>query len=134
MFYEGTIKVTKVDEKGNDKEVKESFIVENAELFGEVEQKLLELYNGECEVIAIKRANIMEIVNQPSEDSKIFKAKLISIFVDDKGKEKETSYYVLLFAKDTEQAIAIMKMYVESGLQDLRIKAIVETKFLEVLK
>ena len=134
MFYEGTIKVTKMDEKGNDKEVKESFIVENAELFGEVEQKLLKLYNGECEVIAIKRANIMEIVNQPSEDSKIFKAKLISIFVDDKGKEKETSYYVLLFAKDTEQAIAIMKMYVESGLQDLGIKAIVETKFLEVLK
>lgn len=134
MFYEGTIKVTKMDEKGNDKEVKESFILENVELFGEVEQKLLELYNGECEVIAIKRANIMEIVNQPSEDSKIFKAKLISIFVDDKGKEKETSYYVLLFAKDTEQAIAIMKMYVESGLQDLGIKAIVETKFLEVLK
>lgn len=134
MFYEGTIKVTKMDEKGNDKEVKESFIVENAELFGEVEQKLLELYNGECEVIAIKRANIMEIVNQPSEDSKIFKAKLISIFVDDKGKEKETSYYVLLFAKDTEQAIAIMKNYVEAGLKDLGIKAIVETKFLEVLK
>lgn len=133
MFYEGTIKVTKVDEKGNDKEAKESFIVENVELFGEVEQKLLELYNGECEVIAIKRANIMEIVNQPSEGSKIFKAKLISIFVDDKGKEKETSYYVLLFAKDTEQAIAIMKMYVESGLQDLGIKAIVETKFLEVI-
>lgn len=134
MFYEGTIKVTKMDEKGNDKEVKESFIVENAELFGEVEQKLLELYNCECEVIAIKRANIMEIVNQPSEDRKIFKAKLISIFVDDKGKEKETSYYVLLFAKDTEQAIAIMKNYVEAGLQDLGIKAIVETKFLEVLK
>lgn len=133
MFYEGTIKVTKMDDKGIDKEVKESFIVENVELFGEVEQKLLELYNGECEVIAIKRANIMEIVNQPSEDSKIFKAKLISIFVDDKGKEKETSYYVLLFAKDTEQAIAIMKNYVEAGLQDLGIKAIVETKFLEVI-
>lgn len=133
MFYEGTIKVTKMDEKGNDKEVKESFIVENVELFGEVEQKLLELYNGECEVIAIKRANIMEIVNQTSEDSKIFKAKLISIFVDDKGKEKENSYYVLLFAKDTEQAIAIMKNYVEAGLQDLGIKAIVETKFLEVI-
>lgn len=134
MFYEGTIKVTKMDEKGNDKEVKESFIVENAELFGEVEQKLLELYNGECEVIAIKHANIMEIVNQPFEDSKIFKAKLISIFVDDKGKEKETSYYVLLFAKDTEQAISIMKEYVKQGLNDLEIKAIIETKFLEVLK
>lgn len=133
MFYEGTIKVTKMDEKGIDKEVKESFVIENAELFGEVEQKLLELYNGECEVIAIKRANIMEIVNQPSEGSKIFKAKLISIFVDDKGKETETSYYVLLFAKDTEHAIAIMKMYVESGLQDILIKAIVETKFLEVI-
>lgn len=134
MFYEGTIKVTKMDDKGIDKEVKESFIVENVELFGEVEQKLLELYNGECEVIAIKRANIMEIVNQPSEDSKIFKAKLITTFVDEKGKEKEKPYYVLLFAKNIENANSIMKEYVKSGLQDLEIKSISETKYLEVLK
>lgn len=133
MYFEGTIKATKMDEKGIDKEVKESFIIENAELFGEAEQKLLELYNGECEVVAIKRANILEIVNQPSEDSKIFKAKLITTFVDDKGKEKEKAYYVLLFAKNIENANSIMREYVKSGLQDLEIKSISETKYLEVL-
>lgn len=133
MFYYGSIKVNKLTEKGEEKEVRESYVIENIDLFAEAEAKLLELYNGECDVFDIKRANIMEIVNQPFEDSKIFKAKLISIFVDDKGKEKETSYYVLLFAKDTEQAIAIMKMYVESGLQDLGIKSISETKYLEVI-
>lgn len=133
MFYYGSIKVNKLTEKGKEKEVREYYVIENIDLFAEAEQRLLSIYNGECDVFDIKRANIMEIVNQPFENSKIFKAKLISIFVDDKGKEKETSYYVLLFAKDTEQAIAIMKMYVESGMQDLGIKAIVETKFLEVI-
>ena len=134
MFYYGSIKVNKPTEKGEEKEVRESYVIENIDLFAEAEQRLLSIYNGECDVFDIKRANIMEIVNQPFEDSKIFKAKLISTFIDDKGKEKETSYYVLLFAKCTEQAISIMKEYVKSGLQDLEIKSISETKYLEVLK
>lgn len=134
MFYYGSIKVNKLTEKGEEKEVRESYVIENIDLFAEAEQRLLSIYNGECDPFDIKRANIMEIVNQPFEDSKIFKAKLISTFVDDKGKEKETSYYVLLFAKDTEQSISIMKEYVKSGLQDLEIKSISETKYLEVLE
>ena len=134
MFYYGSIKVNKLTEKGEEKEVRESYVIENIDLFAEAEQRLLSIYNGECDPFDIKRANIMEIVNQPFEDSKIFKAKLISTFVDDNGKEKEKSYYVLLFAKCTEQAISIMKEYVKSGLQDLEIKSISETKYLEVLK
>lgn len=133
MFYHGSIKVNKLNEKGEEKEVKESYIIENIDLFAEAEQKLLELYDGQCNPFDIRRLNIMEIVNQPFEDSKIFKSKLISTFVDDKGKEKETSYNVILFAKDTENAISIMKEYVKSGLQDLVIKSISETKYLEVL-
>lgn len=134
MFYEATVKITKIDEKGNDKEVKESFILQDIEFFAEAEAKLIDMYNNECDVVSIKRSNIMEIVNNPFEESKIFKSKLISTFVDDKGKEKETSYYVLLFAKSAEQAISIMKDYVRQGLNDLEIKAIIETKFLEILK
>lgn len=134
MFYYGSIKVNKLTEKGEEKEVRESYVIENIDLFAEAEQRLLSIYNGECDPFDIKRANIMEIVNQPFEDSRIFKAKLISTFVDDNGKEKEKSYYVLLFAKCTEQAISIMKEYVKSGLQDLEIKSISETKYLEVLK
>lgn len=134
MFYYGSIKVNKLTEKGEEKEVRESYVIENIDLFAEAEAKLLELYNGECDAFDIKRANIMEIVNKPFEESKIFKAKLISTFVDDKGKEKETSYYVLLFARNIEEANNIMKDYVKSGMQDLEIKSISETKYLEVLK
>lgn len=134
MFYYGSIKVNKLTEKGEEKEVRESYVIENIDLFAEAEQRLLSIYNGECDPFDIKRANIMEIVNQPFEDSKIFKAKLITTFVDDKGKEKEKSYYVLLFAKNIENANSIMKEYVKSGLQDLEIKSISETKYLEVLK
>lgn len=134
MFYHGSIKVNKLNEKGEEKEVKESYIIENIDLFAEAEQKLLELYDGQCDPFDIRRLNIMEIVNQPFEDSKIFKSKLISTFVDDKGKEKETSYHVILFAKNIENANSIIREYVKSGLQDFEIKSISETKYLEVLK
>lgn len=134
MFYYGSIKVSKLTEKGEEKEVRESYVIENIDLFAEAEQRLLSIYNGECDPFDIKRANIMEIVNQPFEDSKIFKAKLITTFVDDKGKEKEKAYYVLLFAKNIENANSIIREYIKSGLQDLEIKSISETKYLEVLK
>jgi hypothetical protein len=40
MIFETAIKITIVDKKGNDKVVTNKYIVENAELFGEVEGKL----------------------------------------------------------------------------------------------
>lgn len=58
MFYEFVSKVTTIDRKGNDKEISERYIIQNKELFGEVELAAFELYNGENDVIAIKRSNV----------------------------------------------------------------------------
>lgn len=104
MYYEVTLKVTKQDNKGKDKEVKESFLVENAELWSEVEQRGLELYNSEADIVAMKRSSVIEVVNEKKEDTPIFKAKLISTYVDEKGKEKEKSWVVALFAADMNEA------------------------------
>ena len=133
MYYEVTLKVTKQDNKGNDKEVKENFLVENTELWQEVENRALELYNGECDIVAMKRSSVIEVVNEKKEDTPIFKAKLISTYVDEKGKEKEKSWIVALFAADMNEANKKMQEYIKQGMEDLTLREIKQTNLLEII-
>lgn len=133
MYYEVTLKVTKQDNKGNDKEVKENFLVENAELWQEVENRALELYNGECDIVAMKRSSVIEVVNEKKEDTPIFKAKLISTYVDEKGKEKEKSWVVALFAADMNEANKKMQEYIKQGMEDLTLREIKQANLLEII-
>lgn len=133
MYYEVTLKVTKQVNKGNDKEVKENFLVENAELWSEVENRGLELYNGECDIVAMKRSSVIEVVNEKKEDTPIFKAKLISTYVDEKGKEKEKSWVVALFAADMNEANKKMQEYIKQGMEYLTLREIKQTNLLEII-
>lgn len=133
MYYEVTLKVTKQDNKGNDKEVKENFLVENAELWQEVENRALALYNGEADIVAMKRSSVIEVVNEKKEDTPIFKAKLISTYVDEKGKEKEKSWVVALFATDMNEANKKMQEYIKQGMEDLTLREIKQTNLLEII-
>lgn len=93
MLYEFKLKVNKVNEKGDEKEVTEQFIAD-VDLFCQAEQKGLEMYasnNMECDVFAISRSKIREIVNEKQDDEFFYKVTLIDVFVDDKGNEKATS-------------------------------------------
>lgn len=92
-------------------------------------------YSLKGDVVGIKRSNVYEIVNEPSINmEKLFKAKIVSIFVDDSGKEKEQPYYVLLWATDMNDANKKIQEYMRQGMQDLLFKEIKETKILDVLK
>lgn len=133
MYYEVTLKVTKQDNKGNDKEVKENFLIENAELWQEVENRALELYNGEADIVAMERSSVIEVVNEKKEDTPIFKAKLISTYVDEKGKEKEKSWTVALFAADMNEANKKMQEYIKQGMEDLTLREIKQTNLLEII-
>lgn len=133
MYYEVTLKVTKQDNKGNDKEVKENFLIENAELWQEVENRALELYNGEADIVAMKRSSVVEVVNEKKEDTPIFKAKLISTYIDEKGKEKEKSWVVALFAADMNEANKKMQEYIKQGMEDLTLREIKQTNLLEII-
>lgn len=133
MYYEVTLKVTKQDNKGNDKEVKENFLIENAELWQEVENRALELYNGEADIVAMKRSSVIEVVNEKKEDTPIFKAKLISTYIDEKGKEKEKSWVVALFAADMNEANKKMQEYIKQGMEDLTLRKIKQTNLLEII-
>ena len=85
MYYEVTIRRTVVDKKGNDRSVTEKYICENIELFAEAEQRVLEYFNAECDVTAIKRSPIREFANKPCDDAAIYIATITDTFVRDDG-------------------------------------------------
>ena len=134
MFYEAVSRRTIKDKNGNDKKVNEKFIVNNCELCVEVENKLLEEYNGENDVTLIKESNLMEFVNERTDDEQfVFLSKLENTFVGEDGEEKVTTYSVALFAKDMEEAHDIMKNYSKQGLDDLKIVSIKKTKIVDLI-
>lgn len=134
MFFEAVSRRTIKDKNGNDKKVNEKFIVNNCELCAEVEQKMLEEYNGENDVTLIKESNLMEFVNERTDDEQfVFLSKLENTFVGEDGEEKITTYSVALFAKDMEEAHDIMKNYSKQGLDDLKIVSIKKTKIVDLI-
>ena len=136
MFYEIAIKVNRLQENGKEKEFIERYITD-CELFAEAEAKGMKEYSDyqlEGDVIAIKRSNVYEIVNEShGEEDKLFKAKIVSIFVDDNGKEKEQPYHVLVWATDMNDANHKMNEYMRQGIQDLLFKEVKETKILGII-
>lgn len=136
MIYEGTITYTKVDETGKSVNCKESYVLEDKLSFTEVESYLLNYFGSfeNVDVVAVKRSNIKEIVNQKtSEQDKIYKATVCDIFLnEDTGKEKELRYDILLFALNIEKAHAFISAYLSQGY-NMVLKSLRETKYTDTL-
>lgn len=134
MFYEISSRRVVIDRKGNDKSLTEHFIVDDVELFAEAEQKGLELYNGENDIVAIKRSNLKEFVNKRSnDDEKIFLATIEASYIDDGGNELSSKYEVALFATTTQSAMAIVLNYLKGGLEDMTLAGIKKSKFVDLI-
>lgn len=137
MYYEITDRVKRVKDDGTEKEVNERYITDCLS-FAEAEQKGMEAYsadNTDGDVVAVKRSNVKEIVNENEDKQHYFKATIVDTFIDDKTeKEKELRYYVLIRADDLSEATAKAKEYMRQGLQDMRLDGIVKTNILELLK
>lgn len=137
MYYEITDRVKRVKDDGTEKEKSERYIADCL-TFAEAEQKGMEAYsadNTDGDVVAVKRSNVKEIVNENEEKQHYFKATIVDTFTDDKTeKEKELRYYVLIRADDLSEATAKAKEYMRQGLQDMRLDGIVKTNILELLK
>lgn len=135
MYYEGKIKVKKTSSNGLEKDVNEHYILLD-DTFSSVEYKLTMLYasnNMECDVFAISRSKIREIVNEKQEDEFFYKITLVEVFVDDNGKEKENKYYVLIAAKNMDDANKKAAEYMKQGLQYMKLDAIAKTKILDLI-
>lgn len=118
MIYETQAQFTIIDNKGNDRNIKEKYFVENATTFGDAEQQCYEYCNGQTEldVVAVKRSRIKEIVNtRTNENERIFIAELQDVFTTDDGEEKTIKYKVMLFADTIATANAIITEYLKQG-------------------
>ena len=131
-----TTKVTRVKDDGTEKETSERYITD-CETFAEAEERAMKSYsydNTDGDVIAIKRSNVREIVNEDEEKEHYFKATIVDIFTDDNGNEKELKYYVLIRADNLTEATSKANDYLRQGLSDMRLDGIVKTNILELLK
>ena len=139
MIFETAIKTTTIDNKGNDKVITSRYIVENAELFGEVESKLYEEFGNEAgfEVASIKISKLKEIINEAPQgetECKIYFANIIDKFYDaDKDETTETPYVVALHAHDINEAYKSIDQYMKQGMEDMELVGLKCTKYLEVL-
>ena len=139
MFYHVKVQFSSVNESGARIKEKHEVLVDNCEFFAEAEQKALDEFIyagvGNVEVTNMKRSNIMEFANshQGGDDENIYTATIVSIFVEENGKEKETKYHVGVFAKSVNEATSIVQQYMKIGLQDMRLVSVKETKIEQVL-
>lgn len=137
-MYEGTISYITIDKNGNDKTLKEQFILEHCESFTDAEEQLYDYGSGltAIDVVAIKRSKLREIVNErDNENEKIFYATIVDKFYDaDKDETTETKYVVALFAMDMKQAHQIVNDYMKQGLEDMELVGLKCTKVVDVLK
>lgn len=140
MIFETSIKTIVTDEKGNDRNVTSRYIVENAELFGEVESKLYDEFGSEAgfEVTGIKISKLREIINEAPQGEtvcKIYFATIVYKFYDaDKDITTETKYVVALFAHNINEAHQAIDQYTKQGLEDMELVGLKCTKYISVLK
>lgn len=136
MFYEGITKRHQMNGKGLDVVVTEKWLVENVEFFAEAEVKLLEEWNNECDVIALKQSKLREMINERGdEDDEIYFSTIENILIDEiSGEEKATQYVVGLFAKSLEEATRETLKYMQMGITDMNLVKVQRTKIVEVLK
>lgn len=132
MYYELTLVVDKLNEKGESKRCIEKFITDKM-LFAEVETIGLALYNNECDVTAIKRSKISEIINNKEEDKPFFKAVVCTIITNEKdGSEKEVDSHILVCAKDVKEATGKVVEYAKRNF-GMELKSISKTKIVDLL-
>lgn len=136
MFYEGITKRTAMDSKGADKIVTEKWLVDGCTFFAEAEVQLLEEWNNECEVVALKQSKLREMINERThEEQEIYLSTIEDIFIDENsGEEKATKYIIGLFAVSLENATHETIKYMQQGISDMKLIKVQRTKFVEVLK
>lgn len=134
MIFEGTITYLTIDDNGDDKAIKERYIIENAEMFSDAESMLYDLQKGrDMDVVAIKRSAIKEIANKRNfAEEKVWIAEIADTFTDEDGEEKLIVYKIALYAKNFDGAKNFMGEYMTQGYS-MDLVSLKMTKFVDVL-
>lgn len=136
MIFEATVSHISVDEEGYVKCIKERYVVDDKELFSEVEEMLLTKFSelNEVDIPSIKRSKVREIANKRATPREhIWLATLADTFIDENGVEKETKYGIYIFADGIDESLKRVLAYMEQGY-DMHLVQLKETKIVDVLK
>lgn len=136
MIHEVTIAFTVAGKNGEGKTVKEQYLVDNRNLFAEVEDAMYVGFDGykDLDVIAVKRSRIKEVANyRTNAEEKMFIATLVDIFHDQEGNEKEIKYQLAFYSQNMSTAWTFIREYVAQGY-NMKVSAIKETKFIDLVK
>lgn len=136
-MYELQINYVTVDNRGNDRNVKENLVLLNATSFAEAEETGYKYGDGltDIDVVSIKRSKIKEVLNERSKETDlIWQAELMTLFYDDDGNEKQIKYKTILFAPTFDSAKAFVTEYMRQGYDDMSLVSLKLTKFNEVIK
>ena len=134
MIYESRVSFTKIV-KGNDKVMKEKYMVAEAESFGDAETQTYEFCDGETDldVIDVKRSKVREIINtRTDENDVIFVADIADAQINEEGEEVELIYKWALFANDFDQAYKRVNEYLKQGY-NMQAVGMKKTKFVDVI-
>lgn len=136
-MYELQINYVTVDNRGNDRNVKENLVLLNATSFADAEEIGYKYGDGltDIDVVSIKRSKIKEVLNERSKETDlIWQAELMTLFCDDEGNEKQIKYKTILFAETFDSAKAFISEYMRQGYDDMSLVSLKLTKFNEVIK
>lgn len=123
-------------EDGFVKKVHEKYLVNDITLASagdRVANELQPYIDGEFDIVAVQKTKLSEFFYSADGD-KYFKAKLVFTCLDENsGKEKKTATYVLVGAKNMDEAHDNIKKAMKDTLSDYIIDTISETKYVDVL-
>ncbi|MCI6161781.1 MAG: DUF4494 domain-containing protein [Prevotellaceae bacterium] len=137
IWFETSIKYTKIGEDGQDKDVTEIYVVD-ALSFTEAENRITEevslFTRGDFDVKKISKASYKEIFfSEKDSDDRWYKAKLVFITINEKtGKEEQSSCVYLVQAASFHAALKNVDSVMSQGMQDYEIHSITETKIIDV--
>ena len=136
-LFECGIRYEKTLENGMQKKVTELYIVD-ALSFTEAESRIIKemscYVGGEFDVVSEKITNYSQLVKSDNAQAdKWYKVKINYIQTDERTeKEKKTATYLLVQAKDIDDARRMTNKYMEGTVVDWDCEAVSETKIMDV--
>lgn len=133
MYFEVQVGITIIDEKGKQKDVQENHIIDGCEFFAQAETAIMQHYEGDCDVLAIKKSKIKEFINdKKSEDEDIYVTTITQTY-ELNGKTTKMKYKVALYATSIQEATQKTQHYMAQGLDDMVCEEMKKTDFMDVL-
>lgn len=136
MLYECGIRYERTMPNGMSKKVTELYLVDAcsfAEAEGRITKEMEPYISGNFDVVTIKSTNYSEIVENDKGD-KWFRAKLLYITLDDKGREKKTATHFIVRATDINNAHAVVIDRLKGSMVDFEIATLDETKIMDIFR